>query len=48
MPSRGVEFKITDMLLKRVDNNPAFPNELIFEAKVVINKLLLSRLDEKI
>jgi len=47
MPSKGVEFKITDMLLKRVDNNPAFPNELIFEAKVVINKLLLSRLDEK-
>lgn len=47
MSSKGVEFKITDMLLKRVDNNPAFPNELFFEAKVMVNKLLLSRLDEK-
>lgn len=47
MTKKGVEFKITDMLLKRVDNNPAFPGELIFEAKVMVNKLMLSRLDEK-
>ncbi len=47
MSSKGVEFKITDMLLKKVDNNPALPGELYFEAKVLVNKLLLSRLDEK-
>lgn len=47
MTKKGVEFKITDMLLKRVDNNPAFPGELIFEAKVMVNKLMLSRIDEK-
>jgi hypothetical protein len=47
MSSKGVKFKITDMLLKQVDNNPALPGELYFEAKVMVNKLLLSRLDEK-
>ncbi len=46
MSDKGVEFKIADMLLKSVENNPAL-GEKYFEAIVIVNKLILSQLDEK-
>lgn len=47
MPLSGQQFKIADMLLQKVENNPALPGELYFEAKVKVNKLMLNRIDDK-
>jgi hypothetical protein len=47
MSLSGQQFKIADMLLQKVENNPAVIGELYFEAKVKVNKLMLTRIDEK-